>query len=96
MSLRHRQLKRARYYAKQDIEFTLDNPPCWCGETRPYYEDVFSGCGGTGMLECLCGGDFCVCHNHGEVECFGCPDCDPCCEGEDEDDFDLWEEENRL
>ena len=25
----------------------------------------------------------CVCHNHGEVECFGCPDCEY-----DEDDFD--------
>lgn len=28
------------------------------------------------MLYCICGGDFCVCHNHGEVECDGCEDCE--------------------
>lgn len=33
-------------------------------------------CGGSGVLHCYCGGDFCVCHNHGEVECPGCDDCD--------------------
>ena len=54
---------------------------CWCGEKGPYEElcdsDVFSrGCGGTGTLYCECGGDFCVCHNHGEIECPGCEDCD--------------------
>ena len=33
-------------------------------------------CGGLGVFECLCGGDQCVCHNHGEVECPGCADCE--------------------
>ena len=58
--------------------------PCWCGETNPYYAPLPGRCGGSGTLDCLCGGDFCVCHNHGEVECFGCPDC----EGDDEGDDD--------
>lgn len=30
------------------------------------------------------GGDLCVCHNHGEAECHGCPDC--------EDDYDDYED----
>jgi len=55
--------------------------PCWCGETNPYYAPLPNRCGGSGYMDCLCGGDFCVCHNHGEVECFGCPDCR-------EDDFE--------
>ena len=52
--------------------------PCWCGEKDPFYSDngLVEGCGGTGTVECLCGGDQCVCHNHGEVECDGCEDCD--------------------
>ena len=51
--------------------------PCWCGEQNPYCSDepYNRGCGGTGTLICYCGGDQCVCHNHGEVECFGCEDC---------------------
>lgn len=48
---------------------------CWCGTPNPYFSSVSGSCGGTGMLDCICGGDFCVCHNHGEVECFGCRDC---------------------
>ena len=40
-------------------------------------------CGGLRILYCYCVGDFCVCAYHGEVECYGCEDCDP-----DEDDFD--------
>lgn len=51
---------------------------CWCGEEGDIdelCEDVPGACCGTGMLECLCGGDFCVCHNHGEIECPGCEDC---------------------
>ena len=48
---------------------------CWCGEKDAYCAEINDTCGGTGMLTCLCGGDFCVCHNHGEVECLGCPDC---------------------
>ena len=60
---------------------------CWCG-ARGTYDELFaddfgsSRCGGSGVLDCKCGGDQCVCHNHGEVECPGCPDC------EEDDDFD--------
>lgn len=43
-------------------------------------EGLEQRCGGMGVLNCFCGGDLCVCGNFGEVECFGCPDC----EGEDE------------
>jgi hypothetical protein len=54
--------------------------PCWCGERRPYYETssalLSSSCAGTGELDCLCGGDQCVCHNHGTVECPGCGMCE--------------------
>lgn len=53
---------------------------CWCGAENPYCADVEDGldetCGGSGVLHCYCGGDLCVCHNHGEVQCDGCPDCD--------------------
>lgn len=34
-------------------------------------------CVGTGMVECLCGGDLCVCENNGEAFC-------PCCDGDGE------------
>ena len=44
-------------------------------------EGLDVGCGGTRVLDCYCGGDFCVCGNFGEVECPGCEDCDG-----DEDD----------
>ena len=54
-----------------------ENTPCWCGERNPHYEDLRGTCGGSRSIDCLCGGDFCVCHNHGEVECPGCPDCEP-------------------
>lgn len=59
---------------------------CWCGASG-VYEDLFdddgtdSFCGGGGTLNCYCGGDFCVCHHHGETECPGCDDC-----GRDRDD----------
>lgn len=52
---------------------------CWCGEKNAHFSDEphrSGGCGGTGTLHCYCGGDQCVCHNHGEVECDGCEDCD--------------------
>lgn len=54
-----------------------ENPPCWCGERDPHRdESVYEQtCGGLGTLECRCGGDLCVCHNHGEVQCEGCDDC---------------------
>lgn len=53
---------------------------CWCGAEGTYDElfsdDLDESCCGTGSLNCYCGGDFCVCHNHGETECPGCDDCD--------------------
>jgi hypothetical protein len=56
---------------------------CWCGVANPYYAPEPGGnCGGLGVLECLCGGDLCVCHHHGEILCGGCDDC----ESEDDDD----------
>lgn len=65
-----------------------ENPPCWCGVENPYYADSKDGldatCGGSGVLNCYCGGDLCVCHWHGEVECFGCPGCEP----EDDECYD--------
>lgn len=66
-----------------------DNPiiNCWCGESGTYEElfdsDLDATCHGTGSLHCYCGGDFCVCHNHGEVPCEGCEDC----EYDEETDF---------
>lgn len=59
----------------------IKNTPCWCGEKHPYYAPIPTKCEGYGHYECMCGGDFCVCHNHGEVECDGCPDC----EGDDDE-----------
>lgn len=56
-------------------DITSDTP-CWCGEPHPYYAPIRRRCGGAGYVHCICGGDFCVCHNHGEVECFGCKDCE--------------------
>lgn len=69
----------------------LDAPtPCWCGEPDPLYdwEGLDETCGGTGTLHCYCGGDMCVCHHHGEIDCPGCDEC--CADGEDEDleDYD--------
>jgi hypothetical protein len=54
---------------------------CWCGVelTADDLEDMEAElpdtCGGTGSLRCMCGGDSCVCHNHGTVDCDGCVDC---------------------
>lgn len=59
---------------------------CWCGATGTYeelFEPLPTRCGGSGVIDCHCGGDLCVCHNHGEQDCFGCPDC----EGADDDDW---------
>jgi hypothetical protein len=39
-------------------------------------------CGGTGWLDCECGGDFCVCTLNGGVDCLGCVDC------REHDDYD--------
>lgn len=71
-----------------------DEPPdddeiitCWCG-VKGTYDELFSdpdeGCGGTGYVDCYCGGDQCVCHHHGqEIECPGCDECP-----EHDDDYD--------
>lgn len=61
---------------------------CWCGAVgtpEELCQDEFleSLCGGDRVLYCYCGGDLCVCHNHGEVECPGCVDCEP----DDEDPY---------
>ena len=67
---------------------TKDEDTCWCGVESPYCADVEDGleaaCNGTGHLHCYCGGDLCSCHNHGEVQCPGCEEC----EEEDEDKYD--------
>ena len=42
---------------------------------------------------CFCGGDFCVCHNHGEALCSGCRACEGSFfddDGDDYDDYDDW------
>lgn len=62
---------------------------CWCGASGEYSQlfdedGLEATCGGLGVLHCRCGGDFCVCHHHGEVQCFGCPDCG---DVDDDDDF---------
>lgn len=52
---------------------------CHCGEliTEEDCERIDGPCGGLGTLHCDCGGDsLCICHNHFEVECPGCEDCD--------------------
>jgi len=64
---------------------------CWCGMIGQYDEmfdmEIFEqDCGGSGVLNCECGGDICTCHNHGEVQCPGCPDCEEF--DEDMDDYD--------
>lgn len=72
------------------MEIETDIIECWCG-AKGTYEELFDddflddGCSGTGMLQCYCGGDLCVCHNHGETDCPGCPDCEP---EFDDDDWD--------
>lgn len=77
--------RRKKWLRRQGFTLTrqpddLDLPEldvCWCGVKNPYYAPVEGTCGGTGMIECHCGGDLCVCHNHGEAECFGCEYCEP-------------------
>jgi hypothetical protein len=46
------------------------------GDRRWYSHPEVSRCGGKGWIRCHCGGDLCVCGNQGEIECYGCPDCD--------------------
>jgi len=62
---------------------------CWCGEIG-MYDELFDdsglqdGCGGTGRVECFCGGDICICHHHGQST--ECPGCDECPERDEYDD----------
>lgn len=76
-------VNHAHAKAVAELEPEPENTPCWCGEPNPHYEEIHQTCGGSRLLNCICGGDFCVCHNHGEVECFGCPDCEPPDEADD-------------
>lgn len=50
------------------------------GDVRYYSHPERYRCGGHGYTRCYCGGDLCVCGNDGEIECYGCCDC----EGEDD------------
>lgn len=81
------------YCSKCDVE----RFECWCG-AKGSYDELFNSealsrsCHGTGMLDCHCGGDLCVCHNHGEIDCPGCRDCDDD-DGEDWDEWDVYEED---
>ena len=80
------QPEKAPWPGHEDEDETMT---CWCGATGTY-DELFDDaglddrCGGSGFLDCHCGGDLCVCHNHGEAECHGCPDC--------EDDYDDYED----
>lgn len=92
MSKRYKAKRRMAYHIRkftglEPHEFTsqyLPSESCWCGVKNPYYAPVHhQTCGGMGIIDCHCGGDLCVCHNHGEVECFGCEDCEP--DGDDDE-----------
>ncbi len=80
---------RARVQALDILEGS-DPDVCWCGVKNPYFAPVAGGCGGTGSVNCYCGGDQCVCHNHGEIECPGCWDCEGFDDGQDDDDNGDW------
>jgi hypothetical protein len=90
--LRRNGLRLARQpdWLENAVDGDVLEGPCWCGEEDPYYAPLEGTCAGTGVMNCYCGGDQCVCHNHGEVECFGCADCDRA-DGRDEfDDDEDW------
>lgn len=59
---------------------SLDFAPGYC-----------STCNNTGMVDCHCGGDLCICENNGEEECpdceraagaFICDEIEDCCDAE--------------
>lgn len=64
---------------------------CWCdpGNSNCWFSTAYLNrtCGGSGTLHCYCGGDLCVCHNHGEIECDGCEDCEDQFAMECDDDY---------
>lgn len=85
------QVNRAAVAALVDGDELPQPDVCWCGVKNPYFAPVAGGCGGTGMVNCYCGGDQCVCHNHGEIECPGCWDCEGGFDdGQDDDDNGDW------
>lgn len=97
---RRRRLRRDRRQAKA-VRRMMDQDliQCWCG-TVGKYEDMFDNdclsepCGGSGFIHCYCGGDFCCCHNHGEVECPGCEDCKSDEYRDDDYDMDEFYDDN--
>lgn len=64
-----RALSRRRCFAR--VAESDARSACICGPCRD------RTCGGTGWLQCWCGGETCVCRacGAGEVECYGCRDC---------------------
>jgi hypothetical protein len=51
---------KAGLCAYEAMQYDPDDEP-WCEE-----------CHNLGTIECLCGGDICVCLNYGEVPCPAC------------------------
>lgn len=75
---------------EEDDGLTLKECPA-CGMSPAWFslEGLDEGCSGNGFVNCYCGGDQCVCHNHGEMECPGCDDCQ-----EDADDDSYLDDPN--
>lgn len=73
-----RRMARALVALRSVAPVDVENEPCWCGVENPHYEDdgVAYGCSGSGEVDCDCGGDTCVCHNHGTLVCIGCENCE--------------------
>jgi hypothetical protein len=68
---------------------------CWCGAegtADELFGELDEGCGGTGHVDCHCGGDLCVCHYHGQEQ--ECPGCDECPERDDFDDDSFYDEDD--
>lgn len=95
MTYRARTLKDARRAKRlMDRVVHVDDgwAECWCGVEGPadkLFEPVDGTCDGSGSIACYCGGDLCVCHNHGGVYCEGCVDCTDEEPGGDEPDGDF-------
>ncbi len=69
----------------EEVENEIIIITCYCGDQGTYDElfndsNAADGCGGSGRIQCYCGGDFCACHHHGSYEC---PGCDECCTDDD-------------
>lgn len=45
------------------------------GSTVADFRSLARTCGGTGWLDCECGGDQCYCTLNGGIDCLGCEDC---------------------